>query len=1033
MRSNLFRLLPVLFLFVPIVSFAQEVDLDAQPENPGVTLISIDTVWTAGSEQFIDTDIIVSGATLTIEKGVKVKFAPNQDLGVTGLFQIQGGRVIAEGTEAEPIVFTVASLMDAFSFSFDNDGNPDQSLFRYVKIENAGRPKEMAGGDFGEMPGVPALTFNGGNLRIENSSFKGSRDMDIRVTVPYWFGEVSSSLEIVNSNFEYAIPFKRGDNDVPLGNTEAFFAQADIAVDAMGTCPSYASTPCQKTVTLKNNYYGDTTGPDGDIDNAFGGLGEGKKISGITEYSGMRRTNLLADPLILIPGIMGSQQDDDGRWVVDPILHTHDNLIASLQKNGYEEGKNLFLFPYDWKRDNRDTANDLRERIEAIRSQTGSKKVDIVAHSMGGLVARQYIQGDTYRDDVDQLMTLGTPQRGSPKAYLMWEGGEFGVTVLDAVLENHFRIEAEHAGYLTLYQYIQERVPSVQELLPDYDYLYDLGQHGIRAYPENYPRNTFLEELNSEDSILNLQKIRFSKVVGKMNIDKSLAKIRVVGSADSKWINGKPENFDDRNTDRGLEYSDGDRTVPIFSAQAVNADKQEIMTVEHNDLPSEAQCLVLKEFSGRDDCTKVSKINIPNIFLIDVFSPIDIQVISPSGKRMGKDFLNGNILNEIPHAFYTGYQTENEFITIPNPEDGEYRILTEGTGDGEYRIEATQIVEDSEMGDAKESTATIRGIAETGKQEEKSVTIQDGVVTGENADTIAPTTTMTLAGTKGQDDWYTGDVTVTLTATDNESGSGVEKTEYSFDAGVTWNVYADPFVISKEGVTTLQYLSTDKAGNREETRTQEIKIDKTAPEAKITFNKVTQKLDIIGVDNLGGAVNVVTKESVMGERGERGRMGEMGEMGKNERRSEQEKEWEKNERGEKERTILTATLTDPAGHTTVLVFEKKKDRRNRIDLALRSVSYDGVVTNLSNSGIQYKWQMDKRGKYQLLASHLKVSTGILESHYLPKRNETWLMEKPRELDDEGDDDSDRRATRKRLPGMVIPSLTTTQGQLKMGY
>lgn len=1019
MRSNLFRLLPVLFLFVPIVSFAQEVDPDAQPENPGVTLISTDTVWTAGSEYLFDTDVIVSGATLTIEKGVKVKFTPNQDLGASGIFQIQGGRVIAEGTEIEPIVFTGASPTDAFSFSFDNDGNPDQSLFRYVKIENAGRPKEAAGGDFGEMPGVPALTFNGGSLRIENSIFKGSRDMDIRVTVPYWFGEVSSSLEIINSNFEYAIPFKRGDNDVPLGNTEAFFAQSDIAVDATGECPSYATSPCQKTVILKNNYYGDITGPDGDIDNAFGGLGEGKKISGITEYSGMRRTNLLADPLILIPGIMGSQQDDDGRWVVDPILHTHDNLIASLQKNGYEEGKNLFLFPYDWRRDNRDTANDLRERIEAIRSQTGSKKVDIVAHSMGGLVARQYIQGDTYRDDVDQLMTLGTPQRGSPKAYLMWEGGEFGTDFFDAVIKNHFTIEAEHAGYTTLYSYIRERVLSVQQLLPDYNYLQDAATGDIRSYPNQYPRNEFIEVLRT-NNVDKLDSLRFTSVIGKTLNQQSIGFIKLIPSSDSvKWLNGVPYNFYSDNPEDGFIFTEGDKTVPLFSSEGVSADKQESITAVHNDLPSEAQCLVLKEFSGKDDCTKVSKINIPNIFLIDVFSPIDIQVISPSGKRMGKDFSNGNILSEIPHAFYTGYQTENEFITIPNPEDGEYRILTEGTGAGEYRIEATKIVEDSETGDAKESTAVIRGTAETGKQEEKIVTIQDDVVTGENSDTIAPSTEIALTGTQGQNDWHTGDVVVTLTATDNESGSGVEKTEYSLDAGVTWNTYAGPVGISQEGMTAIRYFSTDKTGNREEIKTQEIKIDRTAPEAKITFNKVTQKLDILGIDNFGGAVSVVTKESTIGEKEEKEKRG-------------WDKRWD-GERWGNGNVILTATLTDPAGHTTVLVFEKKKDRRNRIDLELQSIAYDGAQAMMSHSNIQYKWQMDKRGRYQLLASHLRVPTGVVESHYLPKRNETWLMEKPRELDDEGDDDSDRRAIRKRFPGMVIPSLTTTQGKLKISY
>jgi hypothetical protein len=677
-----------------------------------------------------------------------------------------------------------------------------------------------------------------------------------------------------------------------------------------------------------------------------------------------------------------------------------------------------------------ETAKLLRTRIEEIKIQTKWPKVDIVAHSMGGLVAREYIETLNGGKNIDQLITLGTPHNGSPKSYPIWEAGDFGFKLRDFLLEKIFQQEAEENGYESILDYLTKKpISSVRELLPIYSYLRDQSTREMRPYPTDHPKNLFLEKLKSGTGMTRLKPILFTNIVGNIPRDDTLTALRVSNKTtitidgvelDMLWGHGKPDGYDDIFGDQGLEFGLGDGTVPLSSATDIPSDELIELPSAHNELPSDAAQIVYRRLTGLDALVDSSEPFVASsMMIVRVFSPIDIQIISPSGKRMGKDFSNGNILSEIPHAFYTGYQTENEFITIPNPEDGEYRILTEGTGDGDYRIEATQIVEDSETGDAKESTATIRGVAETGKQEEKSVTIQDDVVTGENSDTIAPTTTMTLAGTNGQNDWYTGDVMVTLTATDNENGSGVEKTEYSLDAGVTWNTYAEPLNISQEGVTAIRYFSTDKAGNREEIKTQEIKIDTIAPEAKITFNKVTQKLDIIGIDNLGGVVSVVTKDSVMGKTGERG------QMGKNER--------EKNERGEKGQTILTATLTDPAGHVTVLSFEKKKDRRNRIDLALRSVSYDSVVTNLSNSGIQYKWQMDKRGKYLFLASYLKVSTGILESHYLPKRNETWLMEKLRELDDEGDDDSDRRATRKRLSGMVIPNMITTQGRLKMSY
>ncbi len=93
-------------------------------------------------------------------------------------------------------------------------------------------------------------------------------------------------------------------------------------------------------------------------------------------------------------------------------------------------------------------------------------------------------------------------------------------------------------------------------------------------------------------------------------------------------------------------------------------------------------------------------------------------------------------------------------------------------------------------------------------------------------DTIPPTTSMSLSGTLGLDDWYMSDVTVTLAATD--AVSGVAVTAYSFD-GATWFTYSGPFTITDEGLTTIYYNSTDNAGNIEDTKSATVKIDKTNP------------------------------------------------------------------------------------------------------------------------------------------------------------------------------------------------------------
>src|SRR5439155_11887212 len=95
-------------------------------------------------------------------------------------------------------------------------------------------------------------------------------------------------------------------------------------------------------------------------------------------------------------------------------------------------------------------------------------------------------------------------------------------------------------------------------------------------------------------------------------------------------------------------------------------------------------------------------------------------------------------------------------------------------------------------------------------------------------DNGAPTTTIACNGSACSAGWYTtAPVSLTLSATDGTSGSGVAGSSYSLDNGTTWLTYSGAFGLST--TTTVLYRSSDQVGNVETTRSQLVQIDTTKP------------------------------------------------------------------------------------------------------------------------------------------------------------------------------------------------------------
>ncbi|HBR71942.1 MAG TPA: hypothetical protein DEA27_04065, partial [Candidatus Moranbacteria bacterium] len=602
----------------------------------GQEFIIEDTVWEKG-EHFLDRSVVIeNGATLTIKKGAKIIFQESVS-GETPYLAVGDGKIIADGTSDEKIVFTSEEGSDlGFLIWFADYSLSDKvSFFRYVEINNGGKKYEE-GGIFSNAnsgiwnsalawsdEGMPAIMYSSGKAHIENSTFIDNNFADIEADGYFNQENVNNFLEVVNSNF--------GNNE----NGIAVVSNIECDLDS-----------CKDKIRLKNNWYGDENGPSGEISNSET---QGASVSGELLMDGWRKNSLIADPVVIVPGITGSNQFL-GEWKLDPITHTYDDLVDSLKTNGYIEGQNLFYFPYDWRKNNATTAHYLQSKIESVIVETKTSKVDVIAHSMGGLVARAYIEeieGCDYENTIDQLITLGTPQKGSPEAYLKWEAGEGFFSMNENLAKHHFKQEAEEEGYDDLQKYIREKVVSVGELLPEYDYLFDISDDKIRNYPNNYPANDFLEELNRIGNVEKLEKINHINIIGKLeNTSSTISKIRVVDSAVSgKWENGMPENFYDDSTSRGLEFGEGDETVPLESAKGIIADKNIELNSIHSELPTKAQCEIFRELTGKQECDYDEDIHFVNILLFNVFSPVDLQITAPDGKRIGKDFATGEILN----------------------------------------------------------------------------------------------------------------------------------------------------------------------------------------------------------------------------------------------------------------------------------------------------------------------------------------------------------------------------------------------------
>jgi pimeloyl-ACP methyl ester carboxylesterase len=238
-------------------------------------------------------------------------------------------------------------------------------------------------------------------------------------------------------------------------------------------------------------------------------------------------------------------------WKID----AYSGLLTTLKQLGYIEGQNLFVFTYDWRQSNLETAEILKKFIEEINAP----KVDIIAHSMGGVVSVVYLQNHGGADRVNKIVFLGTPFLGSMNAFSLLSEGWGGVQNI-------------LAGGIETIRNTALSFPALYDLFPRYENCCRVGTQAVDPVdPNNWRRYNWLPRSYDRGSRAKyfddqLTKTKTLREVMRKRLPTNVGAIKVVGdvfgtnlylhacSSDPSWERWQ------------FTKARGDETVPAWSA-----------------------------------------------------------------------------------------------------------------------------------------------------------------------------------------------------------------------------------------------------------------------------------------------------------------------------------------------------------------------------------------------------------------------------------------------------------------------------------
>lgn len=265
--------------------------------------------------------------------------------------------------------------------------------------------------------------------------------------------------------------------------------------------------------------------------------------------------------VVVVPGFGGSWDvgailsgETGSNWKIPPFIKNYEGIIQSLKNAGYEENKDLFVFGYDWRK----PLNNLADDLNTFINNKNLTKVNLIGHSMGGLVARSYAQKYS-TSKVVKILTAGSPHMGVVDAYGIWEGAKIwdGAWWQNALLE--IATEVHRNPGETKVASVRRNTPSIIDLFPTFPFLNYNGS--LKTIASMAQKNNFLASLNDNASVLGDKLTPFwSDDIGQTKNIINVVDRESDDTVQNRWEDGKPVPTDT------FGVTAGDGTVTKVSA-----------------------------------------------------------------------------------------------------------------------------------------------------------------------------------------------------------------------------------------------------------------------------------------------------------------------------------------------------------------------------------------------------------------------------------------------------------------------------------
>jgi len=382
-------------------------------------------------------------------------------------------------------------------------------------------------------------------------------------------------------------------------------------------------------------------------------------------------------PIIIIPGFMASwnrdailhnQTVDYSAWKLQSFVKEYDGLINSLKNIEYQQNINLFIFPYDWRQSIEKTTNDLGIFLqEKIWNNKPNQKINIVGHSLGGLIGRIFSQTNVAK--INKIITIGSPHQGAVQVYKPLEAGEIDrdntflwLAEKIVLILNKSTFESDRVTFIN-------KFPVAKDLFPNFNFLKDLQGNEI-SIDSLIIKNTFLPIYNQNfEDVFPI----FTAIYGEKDSNTPAGYIvepqNIVDQLLGNYSDGKPKQ----------SYFDlGDYT--ILSKSASQDTDSEKFYFDHGEIISKKEAikkilglLNINFNDGQIVEGKITKISSSLIFMIK--SPATMTV------EFGSDV----------------FPEDEGIIYIPDAQTGSYNLKVQGADKGKYEVIVGQISENNDI------------------------------------------------------------------------------------------------------------------------------------------------------------------------------------------------------------------------------------------------------------------------------------------------------------------------------------------------